>query len=125
MEQSGICLQTATHDRRYLEAAAALGMEEDEVYCELSSGYASLDPFTAKMFGTDEKLVLNNGPDDNLLEALRAAGLEVGSTCETGEYGTCTVAVRCGKVDISLVWPFLLFDPLSLILLEWLPQASI
>jgi ferredoxin len=36
--------------------------------------------------------------EQSLLEAMRAAGLDVASSCETGSCGTCRIAVKKGKI---------------------------
>jgi len=41
---------------------------------------------------------LDVGSDQSLLEAMRAAGLQVASSCETGSCGTCRIRVQEGKV---------------------------
>lgn len=81
------------------EAAAAAGMSDDEVHYEVFSADTSGDPFTVDIVAKNGKRRLNVGSENTLLEALREAGLEVGSSCETGKCGTCRVAVRCGKID--------------------------
>lgn len=47
----------------------------------------------------DSKLRVNVAPDQTVLHALRAAGVDVPSDCEEGLCGTCEVAVVEGDID--------------------------
>lgn len=82
-----------------IAAAEKAGMTSDEVYYEVFSADSSGDPFSVDVIAQDKKMKLDIGQDVTLLEALREAGLEVGSSCETGNCGTCRVFVKCGKID--------------------------
>lgn len=80
-------------------AGAAVGMAEDEVHYELFSADASGDPFTADVITHKGRARINIGSDQSLMEAIREAGLEVSSSCETGNCGTCRVRLKCGRVE--------------------------
>lgn len=82
-----------------VKEAACVGMTEDEVHYEVFSTDTTGDPFSVDVFTNDKTIKLNVGAEDTLLEALRAAGLEVSSSCETGKCGTCRVPVKCGRVE--------------------------
>jgi len=48
---------------------------------------------------TDSGLVVDVNTDESMLDALRAAGIDVPSDCEEGLCGTCEVAVEEGDID--------------------------
>jgi MOSC domain-containing protein YiiM/ferredoxin-NADP reductase len=80
-----------------MRESKASGMADDEVHYEAFQSDTSGDPFTAKVAQSGQKLEI--GEQETLSEALRKVGLEVGSSCEVGNCGTCKVAVRSGKVE--------------------------
>jgi ferredoxin len=80
-----------------VRTANACGMSQDEIHYEAFQIATSEDPFTAELAKSKKKLQV--GADQTLLEVMRAAGLEVGSSCETGNCGTCKVEVCSGKVE--------------------------
>ena len=43
--------------------------------------------------------IIDVSPDESVLDAIRAAGVEHPSSCEMGFCGTCEVKVLCGRVD--------------------------
>jgi ferredoxin len=55
------------------------------------------EPFVAEL--ADSGIVVTVDADRTLLEALRAAGIDVPSDCEEGLCGTCEVAVLEGEID--------------------------
>ncbi|MAY86468.1 MAG: cytochrome [Pseudooceanicola sp.] len=55
------------------------------------------DPFTVDL--ADSGLTLTVGADQSLLQALRAAGVDVPSDCEEGLCGTCECSVLAGDPD--------------------------
>ena len=80
-------------------ATASAGMAEDEVHYESFVADTSGDPFSVEVITQDKRLNLDVGPEQSLLEALREAGLDVSSSCETGNCGTCRLPVKCGRVE--------------------------
>ncbi len=67
-----------------------------------SSAASQLDPahetpFEAEL--TDSSLLVRVPADQTLLQALRAAGIDVASDCEEGLCGTCEVPVAEGSID--------------------------
>ncbi|KAF2870078.1 3-chlorobenzoate-3,4-dioxygenase reductase subunit [Massariosphaeria phaeospora] len=84
--QSGVRATAATYDI----PASTLHFEEFTV---TTSG----DPFTAEL--KESKKVVQVGAAQSLLDALRAVGLDVDSSCEVGNCGTCRVGVCEGRVE--------------------------
>ena len=81
-----------------IAAAKEVGMAEDEVFYETFTSDTSGDPFTVDVVSSNKTTRLNVGHEQSLLEVMRAAGLEVASSCETGSCGTCRISVREGKI---------------------------
>ncbi|KAI3005920.1 hypothetical protein CBS147346_3947 [Aspergillus niger] len=83
-----------------IQTAADVDMSSDEVHYELFNGEdPGGDPFTVDVVGQNRKSEgLQVGAEQSLLEVVRDAGFEIGSSCEVGNCGTCRVAVRCGRV---------------------------
>lgn len=79
-----------------VRAANELGMSQDEIHYEAFQINTSGDPFTVEL--RHSKKTMEVDADKTLLETLREAGLEVESSCETGNCGTCRVDVCEGKV---------------------------
>ena len=82
-----------------IEAAKEVGMEDDEVHYETFKVDAGGDPFTFDVEGENGKKYLQVGAEETLLEVMRRAGFEVGSSCEVGNCGTCRIGLRSGKVE--------------------------
>ena len=80
-----------------LRAATELGMSQDEIHYEAFQADGTGDPFTVEL--RKSKKTLSVDGDKTLLETMREAGLEVDSSCETGNCGTCKVDVCEGKVE--------------------------
>jgi MOSC domain-containing protein YiiM/ferredoxin-NADP reductase len=80
-----------------IRASKSCGMAPDEVHYEAFQIETSGDPFTAEL--KKDKRVFEVGSDETLLSVLRNAGLEVDSSCETGNCGTCRVDVCSGNVE--------------------------
>jgi len=81
-----------------IAAAKEAGMAEDEVFYETFSTDTTGDPFTADVISGIKTTKLKVGAEQSLLEVMRAAGLEMASSCETGSCGTCRIGVKRGKV---------------------------
>jgi ferredoxin len=73
------------------------GVSQDEIHYEAFQTSTSGDPFTVEL--KKSKKVLQVEEENTLLETLREAGLEVESSCEAGNCGTCRVEVCEGKVE--------------------------
>jgi MOSC domain-containing protein YiiM/ferredoxin-NADP reductase len=76
--------------------ATQLGIAE-EVHYEAFQGDVGGDPFTVSVLGREG--VLEVKEEETLLEVLKKAGLDVQSSCEVGNCGTCRVGIREGKVE--------------------------
>jgi phthalate 4,5-dioxygenase reductase subunit len=68
-----------------------------EAFSEAETHKASDKPFKVKLARTGE--VLDVPTDKTILEVLRAHGLEVPSSCETGTCGTCRTKMLAGVAD--------------------------
>jgi ferredoxin len=75
----------------------SIGISEDEIHYEAFQMATSGDEFTVEL--AKSKKTLSVGSDNTLLHTLRDAGLEVESSCETGNCGTCRIEVCSGKVE--------------------------
>jgi MOSC domain-containing protein YiiM/ferredoxin-NADP reductase len=80
-----------------VRAANACTMGPDEIHYEAFQTDTSGDPFTVEL--KQSKKTLEVPADQTLLQVMREAGLEVDSSCETGNCGTCRVEVCSGKVE--------------------------
>jgi MOSC domain-containing protein YiiM/ferredoxin-NADP reductase len=80
-----------------VRASKSCGMSQDEIHYEAFQIATSGDPFTVELAKTKKTLRVDG--EKTLLETLREAGLEVDSSCETGNCGTCRVEVCSGKVE--------------------------
>jgi MOSC domain-containing protein YiiM/ferredoxin-NADP reductase len=74
-----------------------IGMDQDEIHYEAFQISTSGDPFTVELAKSKDTFHVDG--DKTLLETLRDAGLEVESSCETGNCGTCRIEVCEGKVE--------------------------
>lgn len=81
-----------------IAAAKEVGMAEDEVYYETFTTDTSCDPFTVDVVSTNKTTKLDVGSKQSLLEAMKAAGLGVASSCQTGSCSTCRIVVKEGKI---------------------------
>jgi len=80
-----------------IRASNACGMDQEEVHYEAFQLDTSGDAFSTELKKSGK--VLEVGEEETLLQVLRSAGLEVDSSCEAGNCGTCRVEVCAGKVD--------------------------
>jgi len=85
-----------------------LDIPESEVHYEAFVVDTGGDPFTVDVEGLTDDVPrakggairdLKVGGEETLLQVLRKAGLEVGSSCEVGNCGTCRVGVRKGRIE--------------------------
>jgi ferredoxin len=81
-----------------IAAAKDVGMADDEVFYETFTIDTTGDPFTVNVVTANKTTRLDVGSEQSLLGVMRAAGLEVASSCETGSCGTCRIGLKSGKV---------------------------
>lgn len=75
-----------------------LGIPEKEIHYEAFQAETGGDPFTVEVKGKEELGKLDVGEEETLLQVLKRVGLEVDSSCEVGNCGTCRVKVCEGTV---------------------------
>ncbi|PSN75556.1 PK beta-barrel-protein domain-containing protein-like protein [Corynespora cassiicola Philippines] len=78
-------------------AAAQFGVPEHTLHFEAFTVETSGDPFMVEL--KESGKVVEVGPMQSLLDALRAVGMDVDSSCEVGNCGTCRVDVCKGRVE--------------------------
>ncbi|KAK5045078.1 hypothetical protein LTR84_010226 [Exophiala bonariae] len=79
------------------ETAASMGIDRLRLHFEQFEISTSGDPFTAALSDSGKQIEV--GGDKTLLDALRDAGLDIPSSCEAGNCGTCRVGLKSGKVE--------------------------
>ncbi|KAJ5642459.1 hypothetical protein N7490_006459 [Penicillium lividum] len=89
---SGERLMNAVRD-----TAKELGFPEQNMHFESFQANTTGDPFTAELAESEQEVEVAGGK--SLLDALRSAGFDIPSTCETGNCGTCRVGVRKGRIE--------------------------
>lgn len=77
--------------------ATDLSIPEALVHLEQFTVTTSGDPFTAELKQSNQ--ILEIGASQTLLDVLKSAGLDVDSSCEVGNCGTCKVDVCGGRVE--------------------------
>lgn len=77
--------------------AKSLHISDKQVHMEQFTVTTSGDPFTAELKAS--KKVVEVGATQTLLDVLKEAGLDVDSSCEVGNCGTCKVDVVDGRVE--------------------------
>ncbi|OQU99926.1 MOSC domain-containing protein [Cladophialophora immunda] len=82
--------------RAIAEAAHSMSVCSGHLHFETFEVATSGDPFVAEL--ADSGGTLSVEGEKTLLDALREAGLEISSSCEAGNCGTCRVGVRSGNV---------------------------
>lgn len=83
-----------------IRSSKACGMSSNEVHFEAFQIATSGDPFTADVVGLiGPAQSVKVGEEETLLEALRKTGMDIGSSCEAGNCGTCKVGIVSGRVD--------------------------
>lgn len=90
-----------------MDAVARIGASQGVAPTRLHFERFSAEPVTAPATALDRfevhlaraGLTLKVGPDDSILSALEAAGLDCPSSCQQGICGTCRVAVLEGRPD--------------------------
>ncbi len=79
------------------DTANSLGMNADNLHFEKFEVATSGDPFVAELADSGRTLEVEG--EKTLLDALREAGLDIPSSCETGNCGTCRVGVKRGRIE--------------------------
>ncbi|KAF1941648.1 3-chlorobenzoate-3,4-dioxygenase reductase subunit [Clathrospora elynae] len=77
--------------------ATSYGIPESSVHIEAFTVTTSGDPFTAEL--KQSKKTVEVGATQSLLDALKAVGMDIDSSCEVGNCGTCRVDVCGGRVE--------------------------
>lgn len=77
--------------------ARSYKIEDSFVHAEAFTIAVSGDPFLAEL--KQSKKTIEVGAKESLLDALKAAGLDIDSSCEVGNCGTCKVEVCGGRVE--------------------------
>jgi len=80
-----------------VESAQCVGIVQGRLHFEKFEISTSGDPFTAQLAESKKKIEVNG--EQTLLDALREAGLDVPSSCEAGNCGTCRVGVKGGRIE--------------------------
>lgn len=79
------------------QSAKDCGLKEEQVHFEAFEVDASGDAFTACL--QKSKRTLKVEGQQTLLDVLQEAGLDVSSSCEVGNCGTCRIDVLAGQVE--------------------------
>ncbi|KAJ8117935.1 hypothetical protein OPT61_g983 [Boeremia exigua] len=80
-----------------VSAANDLNIPDSLVHMEQFTVTTSGDPFTAEL--KQSKKVVEVGATQTLLDVLKDAGLDIDSSCEVGNCGTCRIDVSGGRVE--------------------------
>ncbi|MBK5654933.1 MAG: 2Fe-2S iron-sulfur cluster binding domain-containing protein, partial [Rhizobium sp.] len=70
---------------------------DTSVHLEQFAVATSGNPFTVEL--KESKKTVEVGASQTLLDALRAVGMDVDSSCEVGNCGTCKVDVCSGRIE--------------------------
>lgn len=98
--QNGSHIYTCGPERLMDEVVAIAkkySVPDDSVHLEQFTINTSGDPFTAEL--KKGKKTIEVGATQTLLDALRAVGMDMDSSCEVGNCGMCKVDVCSGKID--------------------------
>ena len=80
-----------------VNTAKSYGIPGSSVHIEAFTTTTSGDPFTAEL--RKSKRSVQVGATQSLLDALKAVGMDIDSSCEVGNCGTCTVDVCSGRIE--------------------------
>jgi ferredoxin len=80
-----------------VSTAISYGIPESSVHIEAFIVATSGDPFTAELKQSNKTVEV--GPTQSLLDALKEVGMDIDSSCEVGNCGTCRVEVCEGRVE--------------------------
>ncbi|OAK96621.1 PK beta-barrel-protein domain-containing protein-like protein [Phaeosphaeriaceae sp. SRC1lsM3a] len=98
--QSGSHIYTCGPERLMNDVVATAkkyGVPDSSVHLEQFTINTSGDPFTAEL--KESKRTVEVGATQTLLDALRAVGMDMDSSCEVGNCGMCKVDVCSGKIE--------------------------
>ncbi|KAF2713459.1 3-chlorobenzoate-3,4-dioxygenase reductase subunit [Pleomassaria siparia CBS 279.74] len=76
--------------------AEQLSLPDSVIHYEQFSVTASGEPFTVEL--RESKKTVEVGATQSLLDALKAVGMDIDSSCEVGNCGTCRVTVCGGRI---------------------------
>jgi MOSC domain-containing protein YiiM/ferredoxin-NADP reductase len=79
------------------QTAKECGLSENQLHFEAFEVETSGDPFTARLQKSNRTVKVKG--QQTLLDVLQEAGLDVSSSCEVGNCGTCRIDVLSGEVD--------------------------
>lgn len=79
------------------EVAKEYGVPDSNVHFEQFAVATSGDPFTAEL--KESKKTIEVEGTQTLLDALREVGMDIDSSCEAGNCGTCRVTVCSGRIE--------------------------
>lgn len=79
------------------DAAKQYSISESSLHFEQFTVATSGDPFTAELRQSNKTIEV--GPTQSLLDALKAVGMDVDSSCEVGNCGSCKVDVCEGRIE--------------------------
>lgn len=82
-----------------VQTASVVRMDPSEVHFEQFQVDSSGDPFSVEVCSKEKNADLQVAADKTLLDVLRKAGFEVGSSCETGNCGSCRIPFKRGRID--------------------------
>jgi MOSC domain-containing protein YiiM/ferredoxin-NADP reductase len=77
--------------------AATCGLSEAHLHFEAFTTITSGDQFTAYLTKSNTAIKIEGR--QTLLDVLREVGLDISSSCEVGNCGTCRVKVKCGRIE--------------------------
>jgi len=80
-----------------VNTAKKYGVPESNVHLEQFTVTTSGDPFTVEL--KESKKTVEVGATQSLLDALKAIGIDINSSCEVGNCGTCKVDVCSGRIE--------------------------
>ena len=87
--------------QRLMDSVEAIAREyrvaDSAVHFEQFAVTTSGDAFTAEL--RESKKTIEVGPTQTLLDALKAVGMDIDSSCEVGNCGTCRVNVCSGRIE--------------------------
>ncbi|KAF2438145.1 3-chlorobenzoate-3,4-dioxygenase reductase subunit [Karstenula rhodostoma CBS 690.94] len=87
--------------QRLMDAVASVakeyGIPDASIHFEQFAVATSGDPFTAELKQSGKTLEV--GPTQSLLDVLRTVGMDIDSSCEVGNCGTCRVDVCSGRIE--------------------------
>ena len=84
--------------QEFRDEARRIGYPKQSIHLEaFRANTGNDDAFEVSLARQNRRLTV--APNETLLQALRAEGIDVASSCEVGGCGTCVIGVLAGKVD--------------------------